>query len=179
MSEWLNEAKALDNAIYGAIAANDTPALDGAMRRLSRTADHGKLWFGTAASLALLGGPGGRLAARRGLVSLGIASGFANLVAKPLTTRRRPARQEAEELARRHVPMPRSSSFPSGHSASAFAFATGAAKAQPMLSVPLLVLAALVGYSRVHTGVHYPADVLAGAFIGIGAAELTDYLLDR
>lgn len=179
MSEWLSEAKALDNAIYGAIAASDTPALDGAMRRLSRTADHGKLWFGTAASLALLGGPGGRLAARRGLVSLGIASGFANLVAKPLTTRRRPARQEAEELARRHVPMPRSSSFPSGHSASAFAFATGAAKAQPMLSVPLLVLAALVGYSRVHTGVHYPADVLAGAFIGIGAAELTDYLLDR
>lgn len=179
MSEWLSEAKALDNAIYGAIAASDTPALDHAMRRLSRTADHGKLWFGIAASLALLGGSGGRLAARRGLVSLGIASGFANLVAKPLTTRRRPARQEAEELARRHVQMPRSSSFPSGHSASAFAFATGAAKAQPMLSVPLLVLAALVGYSRVHTGVHYPADVLAGAFIGIGAAELTDYLLDR
>jgi membrane-associated phospholipid phosphatase len=179
MSEWLSEAKALDSAVYGAIAASDTPALDSAMRRLSRTADHGKLWFGTAASLALLGGPGGRLAARRGLVSLGIASGFSNLVAKPLTTRRRPARQEAEDLARRHVQMPRSSSFPSGHSASAFAFATGAAKAQPMLSVPLLVLAALVGYSRVHTGVHYPADVLAGAFIGISAAELTGHLLDR
>jgi undecaprenyl-diphosphatase len=179
MSEWLSEAKALDNAIYGAIAASDTPALDSAMRRLSRTADHGKLWFGIAASLGLLGGAGGRLAARRGLVSLGIASGFANLVAKPLSTRRRPARQEAEELARRHVQMPRSSSFPSGHSASAFAFATGTAKAQPMLSVPLLVLAALVGYSRVHVGVHYPADVLAGAFIGISAAELADYLLDR
>ncbi|MGB7589196.1 MAG: phosphatase PAP2 family protein [Solirubrobacterales bacterium] len=148
------------------------------MRNLSRAADHGKLWFATAAALALLGGPSGRLAARRGLVSLGIASGFVNLVAKPLSARRRPARKEAEELADRHVQMPRSSSFPSGHAASAFAFATGAAGAQPMLSAPLRALATLVGYSRVHTGVHYPADVLAGAFIGVSAAELIGHLLD-
>jgi undecaprenyl-diphosphatase len=179
MSEWLNEAKAVDAAVYGAIAASDTPSLDVAMRGLSHAADRSKLWFAAAAVLALLGGPSGRLAARKGLVSLGIASGFANLVAKPLSSRRRPTRKEAEELASRHVPMPRSSSFPSGHAASAFAFATGAAGTQPMLSAPLRALATLVGYSRVHTGVHYPADVLAGAFIGVSAAELTDRLLDR
>ncbi|HEY6550579.1 MAG TPA: phosphatase PAP2 family protein [Solirubrobacterales bacterium] len=179
MAGWLNEAKAIDTAVYGAIAASETPSLDAAMRGLSRAADHSKLWFAAAAVLALLGGPSGRLAARKGLVSLGIASGFANLVAKPLTTRRRPERREAEELARRHVQMPRSSSFPSGHAASAFAFATGAANAQPLLSAPLRALATLVGYSRVHTGVHYPADVLAGAFIGVSAAELTGHLLDR
>lgn len=148
------------------------------MRDLSRAADHGKLWFATAAALALLGGSGGRHAARRGLVSLGIASGLANLIAKPLSARRRPARDEVEELASRHVQMPPSSSFPSGHTASAFAFATGAAGAQPMLSAPLLALATLVGYSRVHTGVHYPADVLAGAFIGVGAARLIGRLLN-
>ena len=149
------------------------------MRGLSRAADHSKLWFAVAAGLALLGGPSGRLAARRGLVSLGIGSAFANLVAKPLSARRRPARREVEELARRHVQMPRSSSFPSGHAASAFAFSTGAASAQPTLSAPLRILATLVGYSRVHTGVHYPADVLAGAFIGVSAAELVVHLLDR
>lgn len=179
MAGWLNEAKAVDTAIYGAIAAGDTPSLDIAMRALSRAADHSKLWFAVAAGLALFGGRSGRRAARKGLVSLGVASAFANLVAKPLSSRRRPTREEAEELARRHVPMPRTSSFPSGHAASAFAFATGAASAQPLLSAPLRALAILVGYSRVHTGVHYPADVLAGAFIGVSAAELAGHLLDR
>lgn len=172
MAGWLSEAKAVDTAVYGAIAASETPSLDVAMRGLSRTADRSKLWFATAAAMALLGGSRGRLAAWNGLVSIGIASGFAHFVAKPLTTRRRPSREETQELARRHVEMPRSSSFPSGHTASAFAFATGAGNAQPFLSAPLRAVATLVGYSRVHTGVHYPADVLAGAFIGVSAAEL-------
>jgi membrane-associated phospholipid phosphatase len=179
MKAWLAEAKALDEAVYAAVAAGETPKLDGAMRRLSSAADHGKLWFATAGALALLGGSDGRRAARRGLVALGIASGFANLVAKPLGGRRRPARPESEELARRHVQMPRSSSFPSGHTASAFAFATAAGGALPALSAPLRALAMLVGYSRVHTGVHFPGDVLAGAFIGVSAAELAGHLLDR
>lgn len=179
MREWLREAKALDGAVYAAVAASETPMLDSAMRRLSGTADHGKLWFATAAALALVGGPNGRDAARRGLVSLGLASGFANLIAKPLGGRGRPTRAESEELERRHVQMPRSSSFPSGHTASAFAFATAAGNAQPLLSAPLRAIATLVGYSRVHTGVHYPGDVLAGAFIGVSAAELAGQLLNR
>jgi membrane-associated phospholipid phosphatase len=179
MSDWLTEAKTVDTALYAAVAGTETPRLDVAMRRLSRAADDSKLWFGAAALLAMLGGAEGRHAATRGLASLGISSAFANLVAKPLTTRRRPEREELKVLARRHVPMPRSSSFPSGHAASAFAFATGVGQASPTLSAPLRALATLVGYSRVHTGVHYPADVLVGAFIGVSAAELAARLLDR
>ncbi len=177
MSRWLEEAKALDRGAYAAVAASETPSLDIVMRRLSRAADQSKLWFGTAAAIALLGGSGGRQAARNGLVSLGLASGLTNLLVKPLSARRRPERQEGEGLTPRQVKMPRSSSFPSGHAASAFAFATGAARTAPTLSAPLRAMATLVAYSRVHTGVHYPADVLAGAFIGVSAAELSAHLL--
>jgi len=177
MAAWLSEAKVVDTAVYAAVAGTETPRLDVAMRRLSRAADHSKLWFGAAAGLSLLGGSRGREASLQGLAALGIASAFANLLAKPLTTRRRPEREELRVLASRHVPMPRSSSFPSGHTASAFAFATAAGAVRPALSAPLRVLATLVGYSRVHTGVHYPADVLAGAFIGVSSAELAKRLL--
>jgi undecaprenyl-diphosphatase len=63
--------------------------------------------------------------------------------------------------------MPGSTSFPSGHSAAAFAFTTGACQELPVLAPVLVPLAGAVAYSRVHTGVHYPSDVAAGAAIGI------------
>jgi len=77
------------------------------------------------------------------------------------------------------VPMPTSRSFPSGHSAAAFAFATGVGNVSPTAAAPLRALAAVVGYSRVHTGVHYPGDVLVGALLGTTLAQLTAYAVDR
>ena len=49
----------------------------------------------------------------------------------------------------------------------------------PAAAVPLRALAALVAYSRVHTGVHYPADVLAGGLIGTTLAQLTPHMPAR
>ncbi len=74
--------------------------------------------------------------------------------------------------------MPSSSAFPSGHSAAAFAFANGVGHVLPAAGFPLRALAALVAYSRVHTGVHYPGDVLAGALLGSAIAQATTYALD-
>lgn len=179
MPRWLEDARRVDIAVYTAIAATETPELDTAMRGISRAADLSKLWLATATGIALAGGQQGRPAAARGLISIGVASGFANAVAKPLSRRRRPDRLAHAVAGARHVPMPLSSSFPSGHATSAFAFATGVSHVLPSLSAPMRAAATLVGYSRVHTGVHYPGDVLAGAFLGITLAELTNQLLDR
>lgn len=68
--------------------------------------------------------------------------------------------------------MPESTSFPSGHSASAFAFAEGVSATLPVLGIPLRLAAATVAYSRVHTGVHYPGDVIVGSLIGMTAGQL-------
>ena len=69
-------------------------------------------------------------------------------------------------------------SFPSGHTSSAFALATSLSLAYPKwyVFVPSYVYACVAGYSRMHLGVHYPSDVLAGAIVGAGSAVLSNYL---
>ncbi len=179
MGRTLARAAAVDASIYTRIGATETPRLDAAMLGLSRAADHGKLWFGAAAALSIFDGSRGRLAARQGLTALAIASASANLVGKPLTRRVRPIQLDLGVEEGRRGRTPRSSSFPSGHTASAFAFACGAGGADPGVRFPLLALACAVGYSRVHTGVHYPTDVIAGAAIGLAAARLVRFAAAR
>jgi membrane-associated phospholipid phosphatase len=69
----------------------------------------------------------------------------------------------------------RSPSFPSGHTSDAFATATSLSIAFPKwyIIVPAYLWAGGVAYSRMHLGVHYPSDVLAGALTGSGSAWLT------
>jgi undecaprenyl-diphosphatase len=68
-------------------------------------------------------------------------------------------------------------SFPSGHAATSFAGATLLALLVPRLTVPFLVLAAAIAWSRVYVGVHYPFDVAAGAVLGVGLALAVTALL--
>ena len=177
--EWLRDAERLDLAVYAAIARTPTTALDTAMAGLTRAADYSRLSLGASALLAGLGGARGRRAARSGLVSVGVAATVVNVVLKQLGGRRRPDRIAAEVPLARQVRMPISTAFPSGHSATAFAFANGVGHVLPAASIPLYALAALVAYSRVHSGVHFPGDVIAGALAGTVLAELTTHQLDR
>ncbi len=149
------------------------------MRRLSSAADHSKLSIAASVVLATAGGRDGRRAAVRGLAAVAATSACVNLLVKPLGGRRRPDRAGEGVPAARHVEMPTSRSFPSGHSAAAVAFASGAGSELPAASVPLHALAAVVAYSRVHTGVHYPGDVIAGALLGSVIADLTGGAISR
>jgi len=158
------ELSAVDRALYGAVAGTPTPYLDDGLRDLPRAADKSKLWLAIAGGLAL-GDAKSRRAALTGVASIAAASFVVNVGVKTLARRRRPTRDDSP--ADRFVPMPTSTSFPSGHSASAFAFAQGVSSVLPGMSGPLHFAAAGVAYSRVHTGVHYPGDVVAGSLIGI------------
>ena len=170
---WLAETERIDHAVYRAVATTSSPVLDRTMRHLSRAADHSKLSIAAGALLAATGGAAGRRAAASGLGSVGVTSAVVNLIVKPLGRRRRPDRTAGAVPRTRRVQMPASRSFPSGHAAAAVAFAAGVGQVLPAAGVPLHGLAALVAYSRVHTGVHYPGDVIAGALIGAVIADHT------
>jgi undecaprenyl-diphosphatase len=176
---WLVDAERVDRAIYAAIAATDTPSLDRVMTRLTRAADHSKLSLAAAAVLSATRGRKGRRAACEGMASVAATSAVANLVIKPLGRRRRPDPAADDVPLARQVRMPTSTSFPSGHSAAAFAFATGVGNVLPPEAVPLRAIAATVAYSRVHTGVHYPGDAIAGALLGGAIAQITSSALER
>ncbi len=162
------EIASLDRAVTNAVASTETPTLDGPISRLSNAANDGWLWIAVAAMVALFGGRRGRRAALRALLALGVASATANLAVKGLTRRERP--QSHDDA--RGVAMPSSSSFPSGHTASAFSFAAAMTSDTPWLALPLFGVAALVGYRRVHAGVHYPSDVIAGSVLGLTVGTL-------
>lgn len=147
-----------------------TPA-DRGFQLLGRAADRSKLWFVVAGLLVSRKGAA-RRAGLRGVGAIGFASFAASFVGKRLFPRRRPA-AELLPVYRRMTRRPTSSSFPSGHSASAFAFGTAVAMEHPKAAAAVIPIAAAVSYSRVHTGVHWPTDVAAGAAIGVGAAYTT------
>ncbi|WP_433333182.1 bifunctional phosphatase PAP2/diacylglycerol kinase family protein [Spirillospora sp. CA-294931] len=160
----------LDRAAFDRVASAHLPGLENVLPRLSRAADNGVLWFSTALVLSATRRARLRRAALRGSIAIAVASPAVNLLGKQAFRRKRPV-VDLVPPVRIRWKLPTSHAFPSGHSASAAAFATGVAMEAPALvAAPVAATAAAVAFSRIYTGAHYPGDVLAGVGIGILAA---------
>ncbi|MFJ6695049.1 bifunctional phosphatase PAP2/diacylglycerol kinase family protein [Streptomyces sp. NPDC091272] len=167
VADWFT---ARDHALFHAVASRHWPGADRVLPRLSRSANHGLLWFGAAAGIAAFGGSTrSRRAAMRGVASLALASATVNTVGKRSVRRIRPV-LDSVPVIRQLKRQPLTTSFPSGHSASAAAFATGVALESKGWGAAVAPVAGAVALSRVYTGVHFPSDVLVGAALGVGAA---------
>ena len=127
----------LDHRLMKRSFGTRSPALDRTLIAITRAANYSRLWLVIAGALAVFGRGRGRRAAGRGLIAIAIAAGVANGPAKLFARRRRPSSRSHPALIR----TPRSTSFPSGHSAAAFAFVTGACAELPVLAPALVPLA--------------------------------------
>ena len=137
---------------------------------LTYAGTHGLIWIamGVAAAIALR-----RPSLAFAVPAVVLLADVAVSGLKHATNRRRP--EETLDGIDVLVTTPSTPAFPSGHAATSFAAAIVLSVALPALAPALLILAALVGFSRLYVGVHFPLDVLAGA--ALGAAVATALLL--
>ena len=175
----LRRLDSYDRAGYRTVAQLRIPVLDEPLRLVSGFANFSKPWFLVAGCLVLFGGSRGRRAAFTGLAAIGATSLLVNQPMKLAGARRRPDRDGVGVPEQRWVRMPSSTSFPSGHSASAAAFAVAVGDVLPGLRRPLLGAAFIVAFSRVYTGVHYPGDVIVGAGVGAIVGRLISRVARR
>jgi membrane-associated phospholipid phosphatase len=167
----------VDRRLFDLVRRPNAPLVDRALGALSTAASRSALWLALSGVMAGASGHRARRAAVRGVLAIAITSAVVNLPLKRLTRRRRPQRQHGDSAGL--IRMPKSSSFPSGHAASAFAFATAVGSEEPRWLPVILPLAVGVAFSRVRLGVHYPSDVVVGMAIGASIGVATGPMIRR
>ena len=170
----VSRLQALDDTVDAWFARIRRPALDPLFYGLSSAADHGLLWLAIGSARAARRGEP-ELALRLG-VCMGVESALTN---GPIKLCFRRVRPENDSLPDEPLPYgmhrPISSSFPSGHAASAFTVAM-LLRDSPLAPV-YFVLAALVATSRVYVKMHHASDVLVGAALGIAMGAVARRVL--
>jgi undecaprenyl-diphosphatase len=152
------------------------PLLNQFMYGLTRVMNAGFGWVVLLLLLKLLDRKRGRRAIYQVAPPLWFATMSVEYPIKAYFRRRRPFYDIVQAVA--VGKKPGGYSFPSGHSASAFAGAWLISRHYPRLRWLWYLIAALTGFSRVYLGAHYPGDVLSGALVGTALAEVTRRVID-
>jgi membrane-associated phospholipid phosphatase len=160
----------VDVALFRAINDTHVAILDPFMVAATWLGVGAGVWF----ALALIGmaWPRHRAAAARTILALAVTLGVNDQIVKPLVDRDRPFEQVVTAARVIQQPRPTTPSFPSGHSATAVVGAVSLARLWPHARWALGLLGALIAFSRIYVGVHFPTDVAAGVLLGAGVAWL-------
>lgn len=165
----------MELAILDGIQRLRCGVLDVLMPFVSSLSNHGEIWIVLALFLLLL--PGRRRAGLACAFALALDLLSCNLLLKPLIGRLRPFVFRPDLLLL--VPPPGDASFPSGHTAAAFAVVFALSFTGSSLWRPALVLAAVTAFSRLYLYVHWPTDILGGILLGAAVGWLGAALAKR
>ena len=151
------------------------PILDAILIFITKLGNGGMIWI--AATIALLIPKKTRKVGIMSAVALLGSLIINNEIIKNLVKRPRPFVTFTDLQI--IIPTPSQYSFPSGHTSSSFAAAAVFYRHLPKkLGISSVVLAGLIGFSRLYVGVHYPTDVIAGVVMGIFLSYLAEYLVN-
>ena len=165
----------MDFSILYAIQNLHTGFLDTVILKLTDiVGSYGEIWLIAAA--VMLTNRKTRRCAYTMVLSYLIVFGLGQFVLKDLVARVRPC--QIDQTIALLVERPTSYSFPSTHTAWAFAAATSVFLHHKKAGIAVLVLAALIAFSRLYLFVHFPSDVLGGIVLGVAAALIAKVLVD-
>ena len=160
-NQFLDDLAELDRRLFERITEWRSPFLEATIAPIVDTGAAPRMLIGFAGLVSVFGGARGRRAAGEGLLAIGVSS-----AGSAITVRRQRAVATSED----DPATPSGSSLPSAQTASASAFAGVVGHHLPSLWIPLNLVAAGIGFSRIYRGVHYPREVIAGWAIGKGIA---------
>jgi undecaprenyl-diphosphatase len=165
---FLEAIERLDFAAFQWLRTHHSPLLDVLMAGASDVSRIGALWVLLAVLIGFVY-PSRWPAVFQVVVAVAVAFLITDAVAKPWFNRSRPFESYSESRVYGHKPTTRS--FPSGHAAGAVAGAFALSRLAPESRAVFWALAALVTFSRVYLGVHYPADIVCGALLGLAVGK--------